>query len=263
MDGGLGVDTLVGGAGDDVFVAEAGDDIVELAGEGVDRVETWLGLNRALSANVDNLRLLGDADVDGAGNSRNNLLEGNQGANRLLGVAGNDTLRGFAGDDVLTGGVGDDRYLIDPGGGADLIVESAGDQGGVDMVQFLHSNRENVVVNQAGKHLMILATSTEGPPVEVLIKDWFAAGQRPVEWVQWADGSSSSAAEIDGMVIAAGGPGTLELAWANQWVNSAIHQAPSWIQSLSDDEDEPQIPRLPVWMDDRNQRRWLYGVANA
>ncbi|MBN8487129.1 MAG: calcium-binding protein [Burkholderiales bacterium] len=262
LEGGLGADTLVGGSGDDVYVAEAGDEIVELAGDGLDRVETWLGLNRTLWANVDNLRLLGDADVDGAGNGRSNLLEGNAGANRLLGLSGNDTLRGLAGDDTLTGGDGDDWYVIDAGGGADLIMESP-DQGGVDTLQFIHSHHENIVVSKAGQHLSILATSVEGPPVQVLLKDWYANSQRPIEWVQWADGSSSSAAEIDQMANAGRVVDGAELAWADQWVTSASQQTPSWIHSMSDEDDDLQCRPRMVRMEDLEWWRRRDGVAMA
>ncbi|MGH2416009.1 MAG: Calx-beta domain-containing protein, partial [Microcystaceae cyanobacterium] len=70
-----------------------------------------------LPATVENLTLLGTANVNGTGNnndniingnSKNNLLDGKNGADQLQGGAGNDTLIGGAGNDSLAGGDGND-----------------------------------------------------------------------------------------------------------------------------------------------------------
>lgn len=155
LDGGAGNDQLVGGAGDDTYLFnEAGDTIVELAGEGVDTVRS--SISTALADQVENLLLLGGADLDGGGNALANQLVGNGGANRLAGMAGddaldggagNDVLDGGAGNDALAGGLGDDVYLVDASG--DSVLELAGE--GDDTVRAgvtyaLTDNVENLVL---------------------------------------------------------------------------------------------------------------------
>jgi len=252
LDGRSGADTLIGGTGNDVYVAEASDEVVELIGEGVDRLDTWLGLGRSLSAQVENLRLLGDTDIDGAGNNLNNLLEGNAGANRLVGLLGRDTLRGYAGDDTLTGGSGDDRYVIDAGGGSDLIVESSGQSGGVDTLQFVNSGRDDVLVERSGQHLVVLATSSDGLPVQLLLKDWYATDQRPIEWVEWSDGSTSGAADLDALAVAQGASDLADSAAVDQWLAESRQETPAWLQSLIDDDQEPSVNLHWPWWERRD-----------
>lgn len=148
LDGGLGADTLIGGTGNDVYVVESAADVVtELAGEGVDLIESSVTLT--LGAEVENLTLVGAAAIDGTGNGVANHLTGNTAGNILSGLVGNDTLLGLAGNDTLlggdgddhldggqgndsmTGGLGNDTYVVDAT--TDIIVEAAG--GGTDLVQ--------------------------------------------------------------------------------------------------------------------------------
>ncbi|WP_166652437.1 calcium-binding protein [Enterovirga rhinocerotis] len=125
LNGGLGADTMTGGTGNDIFyVDNVGDIVVELAGQGTDQVRTTLD-NYVLGANVENLFLMGTADLSGTGNALNNVLQGNSGANTLSGGAGNDRLDGRAGADTLIGGTGNDTYYIDDLG--DVMVEEAGE----------------------------------------------------------------------------------------------------------------------------------------
>ncbi|MCU0920789.1 MAG: calcium-binding protein [Burkholderiaceae bacterium] len=130
LSGGLGADRMEGGLDGDVFIVDdAGDVVMELAGEGNDRISTALAYT--LPANVEALTLSGTGNVDGTGNEGANLLQGNPGNNRLSGLAGNDTLTGAAGNDTLDGGTGadamvgqegDDTYYIDASG--DQTIES-------------------------------------------------------------------------------------------------------------------------------------------
>jgi len=129
LNGGLGADTMIGGTGNDTYtVDDAGDAIIELAGEGLDVVNS--SVSYTLSANIERLTLSGTASIDGTGNEEDNLLTGNAAANVLSGGAGNDTLNGAAGADTLIGGLGDDIYTVDNVG--DVIVEAADE--GVDQV---------------------------------------------------------------------------------------------------------------------------------
>ena len=111
LDGGLGIDTLIGGAGDDTYVVDASGDVVtELANEGTDLVQS--SVTYTLWANVENLTLTGSADIDGTGNAQDNRITGNSGKNLLAGLGGNDT------------------YVVDA---TDTVTESAG--GGTDTIE--------------------------------------------------------------------------------------------------------------------------------
>jgi Ca2+-binding RTX toxin-like protein len=125
--GGDGGDMMRGGVGDDTyFVAQSGDQVIENAGEGVDLVNS--SITHVLTAHVENLILIGNGDVDGAGNELANVLQGGAGDNVLSGGLGNDTLIGNAGNDTLIGGVGTD--VLNGGVGADVFVfRSAGGAG--------------------------------------------------------------------------------------------------------------------------------------
>ncbi|MGA0608934.1 calcium-binding protein [Caldimonas sp. KR1-144] len=124
LDGGQGADVMTGRGGDDVYVVDdAGDTVVELAGGGIDSVES--SVSHALADQVENLLFTGTAAINGTGNSLANLLTGNSANNTLTGGAGNDTLDGQAGADTMIGGTGDDWYVIDAS--ADVVTEAAGE----------------------------------------------------------------------------------------------------------------------------------------
>ncbi|WP_068114856.1 M10 family metallopeptidase [Tropicimonas marinistellae] len=141
LTGGAGADRMEGGAGDDVYViGNAEQVIVELAGQGRDRIEASISFDMAVNgANVEDLVLTGERDIDVLGNALANRLSGNAGKNVLAGGDGADTLLGKAGDDRLDGGAGGDEmrggggrdiYVIDDA--ADRAIEKAG--GGRDTV---------------------------------------------------------------------------------------------------------------------------------
>jgi trimeric autotransporter adhesin len=146
LDGGAGNDTMIGGAGDDVYKVDAATDVVtELLNEGRDRVETTVTLT--LSANVEDLTLLGTTAINGTGNSLDNILLGNSAANTLTGGAGNDALNGNAGADTMIGNAGNDTYFVD--NTADVTTEALNE--GIDTVNStvtwtLGSNLENLTL---------------------------------------------------------------------------------------------------------------------
>ena len=131
LNGGAGNDSLLGGLGDDLYIVTSGTDtIVELAGEGLDTVNTNLGAF-TLSAHVERLTYTGNGNFAGTGNAQDNLLTGRAGNDTLDGAGGNDTLNGGAGNDSLVGGMGDDLFIVEQMG--DVVVELAGQ--GTDTVQ--------------------------------------------------------------------------------------------------------------------------------
>ncbi len=92
LDGGAGNDKLDGGAGNDVYVVDsARDTVTELAGAGIDRIESTVTV--ALAAQVENLTLLGSSAINGTGNASANVIVGNAGNNTLAGAGGAGHLR--------------------------------------------------------------------------------------------------------------------------------------------------------------------------
>jgi len=125
LDGGADGDAMRGGDGNDFYgVDHIGDTVMELAGQGVDSVSSYIAAY-TLTANVENLSLFGTA-ISGTGNDLGNWLGGNAVANILTGQGGDDVLVGGAGDDTMDGGEGNDGYVVEDT--ADVIVEAA-DQG--------------------------------------------------------------------------------------------------------------------------------------
>jgi Ca2+-binding RTX toxin-like protein len=129
LDGGLGADSMVGGLDHDIYtVDDPGDVVVELAGEGTDRVNA--SVSYTLTAHVENLTMV-VAGLTGTGNDLANKLKGSHaGADTLIGGLGDDSLDGGLGADSMVGGLGQDRYAVDDVG--DVVVELAGE--GTDLV---------------------------------------------------------------------------------------------------------------------------------
>ncbi|MBP1857871.1 beta strand repeat-containing protein [Rhizobium herbae] len=103
-DGGAGAaDTLIGGDGNDSYlIYNAGDTIVELTGEGNDRVSARVDFVLADDASIEYLNttsLLATHAIDLTGNNLSQLVRGNAGTNTLDGGDGDDLLYGMGGQD--------------------------------------------------------------------------------------------------------------------------------------------------------------------
>ena len=81
-------------------------------------------LTRTLPTNVENLKLIGTAAINGTGNAGNNVLTGNTSNNILTGLAGNDTYS-FLANTLL---------------GTDTITETT--TGGIDTLNFSGTNNQ-------------------------------------------------------------------------------------------------------------------------
>jgi hypothetical protein len=130
--GGLGTDTLTGGTGDDTYYLSytasdlTNDTITENPNEGTDTAYAIFTVT-ALADNVENLSLLGTDNINGTGNSLDNLILGNSGNNTLDGGAGNDFIADFynTGVHTLIGGEGND--ILYGGGANDTLIGGNGD----------------------------------------------------------------------------------------------------------------------------------------
>jgi len=152
MRGGDGQDTLrdqgfsaamAGNAGDDIIVMEnAASTVTELAGEGTDTV--WTSVNgTTMAANVEILRLVGDAHLAFGGEAGDQIVASAYLPNTLFGNGGNDSLYGSLFGDVLYGGAGDDVILGQ--GGADTIAGGAGND------WMVVTDQNSVIVENAGE----------------------------------------------------------------------------------------------------------------
>ncbi|NMF58938.1 calcium-binding protein [Pseudanabaena yagii GIHE-NHR1] len=131
LDGGIGADSLSGGLGNDTYIVDnLGDSITEALNQGTDLVKS--SVSWTLGENLENLTLTGSANIDGTGNSGNNVITGNDGNNTLSGGFGNDSLTGGLGADILVGGFGNDTLFLGLNDGAtDRVVYNLGDDSDV------------------------------------------------------------------------------------------------------------------------------------
>ncbi|HEY8577754.1 MAG TPA: peroxidase family protein [Devosia sp.] len=124
--GGLGADNMNGGEGNDTYVVDdAGDVVNESTGLPADVDTVEASISYTLAAGVENLTLIGGADINGNGNAQANVINGNDGINQLFGGAGDDVMNGDDDNDVLDGGLGND--VLNGGNGNDTVIGGAGD----------------------------------------------------------------------------------------------------------------------------------------
>ncbi|CAN5472378.1 hypothetical protein BH11PSE11_BH11PSE11_04950 [soil metagenome] len=205
LDGGTGIDTMKGGAGDDSYTIDnAGDVVTEIAGEGMDTIQS--SITRILDANVEALTLTGSNAINGTGNTGDNLIKGNAANNTLDGKAGTDILQGGAGIDTLTDTTAGNN-LLDGGAGADILTGGTGKEfiiggigndtittaTGVDVIAFNRGDGQDIVnasttkdnTLSLGKGItyadlqfkknandLILVT---GSSEQITFKDWYAS----------------------------------------------------------------------------------------
>ncbi|WP_375457732.1 beta strand repeat-containing protein [uncultured Enterovirga sp.] len=144
--GGSGNDVMTGGGGNDLYqVSEAADDVVEGLGAGVDQV--YASVDYGLTANVENLFLLGSAAI-GIGNASDNYITA-----ALEGSVDN-VLIGGGGNDQMVGGLGNDLYEVMQAG--DTVIEAVGE--GADQIYAYvdHTLSANV------ENLFLVGSATSG-----------------------------------------------------------------------------------------------------
>jgi Ca2+-binding RTX toxin-like protein len=126
LDGKGGADRMDGGLGNDQFMVDHRNDVVvERSGQGTDTLRSTVSYS--LPAHVENLTLLGSADINATGNALDNVLRGNAGDNVLKPGHGDDRLVGNGGADtfIVTGGAGDTLRIDDLLAGDHLAITHA------------------------------------------------------------------------------------------------------------------------------------------
>jgi Ca2+-binding RTX toxin-like protein len=195
LDGGTGVDDLEGGTGDDTYIIDDSNDVVvEAADEGTDAVQTTASYT--LSANIENMFLMGDGAIDGTGNDLDNYIAGNDGVNTIHGGGGSDTIVSGGGNDVLIGDGGDDKYVFDADSGSDVIDNTGG---GFDGVFFTDGiTRDRLSFTRDGDDLLIFVDNATDPSVRV--QGHFLGGDAAIDYVQPDGGNYLTTAEINQLV---------------------------------------------------------------
>lgn len=129
-----GDDTMQGGLGNDIYYVDSlNDTIIELAGQGYDKVYSLVN-GYVLPDNVEE-GIFFDANILAmTGNGLSNHFTGNDGDNTIDGAGGNDVIDGGFGNDTLIGGTGNDDLIggdgndsLDGGDGNDELYSGSGD----------------------------------------------------------------------------------------------------------------------------------------
>lgn len=196
------VDYLFGGSGNDVYslYGNGVTQVIELELEGVDLVLS--STSYALTANVENLILVGGAtnSIGGSGNELDNALTGNDATNTLTGNAGDDTLDGKGGADMLDGGIGNDAYLIGRGYGSDTVRENDATVGNADEARFLTGvAADQIWLRHVGNHL---EASIIGTTDKLTVENWYLGFSYHVEQFKTADGRVLVDSQVENLVQA-------------------------------------------------------------
>ncbi|MDB9484502.1 calcium-binding protein, partial [Dolichospermum circinale CS-537/05] len=154
LNGGAGNDILIGGADDDIYVVDSNTGTITITEDvegGTDTIESSVTYTIEDIDNVEYLTLTGTADIDGTGNTGNNVITGNSANNNLNGGDGDDTLNGGDGNDILTGGLGSNNLF--GGDGNDQFVFSGLNPfdttvNGVDIIADFSTGTDQLVLSK-------------------------------------------------------------------------------------------------------------------
>jgi len=118
--GGIVRGEIRGGEGDDTYVISSTNTRIAETGASLGDVVRSTA-SYTLRGGLDDLRLLGNGDIDGVGNDGDNEIRGNAGDNELDGNGGVDFLSGGGGNDQIAGGAGADFFEFRRGFDVDRV----------------------------------------------------------------------------------------------------------------------------------------------
>jgi Ca2+-binding RTX toxin-like protein len=228
LEGGTGVDFLLGGAGNDSYLLDAaagGDIIIDREGDNIIRLagnlSTTLKASIASTGTSSTLNLSADGvEIASLGGNLNNYsfafddgvqldleqfllnyrtdpltIQDNDNANTLYGGRADDALYGNGGDDILDGGRGNDT--LDGGAGNDSYLFST--TSGHDVISWQNDEAtgDRIVfaagIQRADLNIKGLANgdlliAINNQDASLTLKDWFNSDSRPTQF-HFADGS--------------------------------------------------------------------------
>ena len=166
--GGNGVDTLIGGAGNDTYIVRNLGDIVNesiTGSAGIDSVQAFVTFE--LSSNVENLRLMAADNIDGKGNSLNNIIYANRRNNLLDGGSGTDTLSyQFGATSGVTITAGETEAAETGGSGTDSATKFENIIGSRFNDKITGSTEENVLTGGLGNDTLVGAGATKNDTLD-------------------------------------------------------------------------------------------------
>ncbi len=163
LEGGTGsANTLLGQTGNDIYnVRTFGDSVIEFAGEGSDKVQSFVS-SFTLPDNVEDLAFLGTGNFIGVGNGAGNAIFGGSGDDQLNGAGGDDVIIGGSGADLLQGGTGADQFRY--GGG----------ETGFDRILDFQAGTDKIALSNSGfAHTATIAFIATGAPVSTSANSTF------------------------------------------------------------------------------------------
>ncbi|AVR96604.1 calcium-binding protein [Pseudoduganella armeniaca] len=177
IDGGGGNDTIGGGALVASLLGGAGNDTIRFAAEA-------------------------NAAVDGG--SGNDILS----ASSATGAMGSTRITGGSGDDTITGSYGATTYYFNRGDGRDVVTDN-GDTASTDRLVFgAGIGQADLALRRSVNDLVVTIgedPANPGAGERIVVTGWFAAAGRVIERIEFADGTSLTAAQVSGMTFGTAG----------------------------------------------------------
>jgi Ca2+-binding RTX toxin-like protein len=155
-------------------------------------------------AGNDTIRFAAEANAVVDGGSGNDMLT----ASSATGTMGTTRITGGSGDDTIAGSYGATTYYFNRGDGRDVVTEN-GDTGSTDRLVFgAGIGQADLALRRSVNDLVVTVGEDPANPGvgdRIVVTGWFAAAGRVIERIEFADGSSLTAAQVNGMAFGTAG----------------------------------------------------------
>lgn len=144
--------SIIGGDDNDTLIADSAKLVLSEDSGGTSGNDTVKStVSYTLTANVENLVLIGKANINGTGmDTAADILVGNAGNNTLKGLGGSDDLSGGKGTDMLWGGGDADTFHFSTSDGHDTLADfSQADSDVIDLSHWTGMTNLAAVTNHA------------------------------------------------------------------------------------------------------------------